>query len=116
MLAPVIVTLAKPSASGSAAAASDPKTASRIDEDDREADPLGALEVVLREVLHAGPERLLADEVWLDAAARRRGAQLVAEVDRHVGRLVAVALDLQRHDGDGRAGRVALGALRPRRA
>jgi hypothetical protein len=78
------------------------------DEDDREADPLRALEIVLREVLHAGPERLLAHEVRLDPG-HGRGQQLVAEVDGHVRRGVALALDRERHDGDRRRGRLALG-------
>ena len=113
MTAPVIATLAKPSASGSAAAAREPNTASRISEHDREADRLGALEVLLGEVLHAGPERLLAHEVRLDADARarcraRRGGRRPCWRARS-----AVAVDRQRHDRDRRRRRAR--AWRPPR-
>ena len=53
--APVMKTEKKPSASGSAAAASEPNTASRITQDDREARRLGLRQVLLGEVLHRRP-------------------------------------------------------------
>jgi hypothetical protein len=110
MTAPVIVTLANPSERkrrrGQRA-----EDREQNEQHDREADLLSALEVLLREVLHARPERLLAHEVRLHAAAHL-GPELVMEVHRHVGGLVLVAVHLERDDRD----RGGLGAaLRGRR-
>jgi hypothetical protein len=54
---------------------------------DREAGHLGGLEVLLDQVLHAGPEGLLTDQVGLHAGALS-GEQLLAEVGGQVGQLV----------------------------
>ena len=53
----------RPSASGSAAAASEPKTTSSTISTIGRPDELGLLEVLLGELLHARPQRALADEV-----------------------------------------------------
>ena len=113
--APVMPTLTKPSASGSAAAASDPKTSQQDQQHDREAGRLGRLQVLLRQVLHARPERLLAHEVRLHPVAGRRAcADVLAQVHGHVGQVVALAGGGERHHGDGAAAGLALGGrLRP---
>jgi hypothetical protein len=98
MPAPVTPTLANPSASGSDAAASEPKTARRI------------RRTIGKPVLHAGPKGLLADEVGLDARPVAR-EELVAELGCEVGELVLGALDPERDDRDGAVGGLAGGAL-----
>ena len=47
---------------------------------------LGGLEVLLGQVLHAGPQRLLADEVGLDAVARARRPRRPRRACRRPGR------------------------------
>ena len=68
-IAPVMATATKPRLSGSSAAATRAEDQQQHDEDDREADALGLLEVLLGEVLHAGPQGLQADEVDRDTAS-----------------------------------------------
>ena len=77
---------------------------------DREAGGLRRLEVLLGEVLHAGPQRLLADEVGLGAVlgGAVADAELLAEVDGEVGGLVLVAGHVERGDRDRRLGGAAL--------
>ena len=60
------------------------------DRDDREAARLGLREVLLRDLLHPGPDRRLSDQVGGDAAPRRcrgrgRFAQVAGGVDQLVG-------------------------------
>ena len=64
------------------------------DEDDREAGELGLLEVLLGDVLHARPQRLLADEVdGQRQVAVVLDVQVLAQVDRRVDRGVGAAGD-----------------------
>ena len=67
MATPVTITATMPSPAGSSAASDRAEDRQQHDQDDREAGGLGLLEVLLLEVLHAGPQRLLADDVRLDA-------------------------------------------------
>ena len=88
------ITLANPSASGSDGRGERAEHREQDHQDDREAGALGGLEVLLGEVLHAGPERLLADEVELNLPRRPvREPELVAHVGGGVGGLVAVAVE-----------------------
>ena len=66
MAAPVTITAATPSPAGSSAASSDPNTTSSTIRINGKPG-LGLREVLLLELLHAGPQRLLADQVGLDA-------------------------------------------------
>ena len=112
--APVIITLTKPSASGSAAAASEPKTASRISSTIGKPMPRPR-----RGRPWSGPACRPRAPAGRRGAARRRArrafpSRVVAQVDGGVGGLVAVALDGQRTtmiDGS----RAACASARPRR-
>ena len=64
----VTATVQMPSTSGIAAAASEPKTASRHDQDDRKVPLLGLGDVVLGGRRGGGAQRALADDVELDLA------------------------------------------------
>ena len=104
MIAPVMSTLTAPRISGSDAAASEPKTASRIRSTIGKPLASAAARSSLLEVLHPGPQGLLADEVGLDTVLRTVArSYLVAEVGGHVGRLVEVAGDVEDRDRDRRA-------------
>ena len=70
------------------------------DEHDREAGLLGRCEVPLAEVLHAGPQRLLADEVERDAVPRAvLDVEMTAQSRHCVGRLVLAAGQPHRDEG-----------------
>ena len=70
------------------------------DQDRREAGALGLREVLLLELLHAGPQRLLADHVGLHAVGDLADLDLVAQIDGGLEDLVAGAGDGQREDDD----------------
>ena len=88
-------TLTKPSASGSAAAASEPKTTSRIIATIGKPVASALREVPLGDFLHPGPDRRLADQVGGDAGAGAAGVEVVAQgrgrVDQLVGGLARCA-------------------------
>ena len=83
---------------------------------DREAGLLGLREVLLGELLHrrptARPGRRGASHA---VRAPSADAELLAQVDGDVGRLVVVDVDAQRHDERARPPRPALRAARPPR-
>ena len=72
------------------------------DEHDREARTLGLLEVLLRHVLHARPQRLLADHVHRHGHVRGLGreAEVLAQLASGVDRLVGCAADRQGQQRD----------------
>ena len=110
MTAPVKATLMNPSASGSVAAASEPKTPSRISSTIGKpvfsADSRSSLERSCMPAQSGG----LADEVGLDPGTGALAhSELLTKVDRQVGDLVLPALDVEGGDGHRGAAGVALG-------
>ena len=97
MSAPVTMTLTNPSASGSAAAASEPKTTRRMIATIGKPLDLGFGEVFLGELLEPGPDRRLAGEVGGHPVLSGPRVEIGAEVARGVDLIVGAEFAAQRH-------------------
>ena len=75
---------------------------------DRQADELGLLEVALGELLHAGPQPALADDVDGHGGVLVADAEVLAQLRGLVDRVVAARRHHERHDDDRPVGGGAL--------